>query len=167
MQHADVVRNRNNVDFFTSYVPTAREFRVHAFQGDILKISEKILTNEEQFQHPWVRNFENGFTFRNVNNLQPRVQQRIEAAGQEAVEALGLDFGAVDVLLGDDHNVYVLEVNTGPGLADNSLELYVLRFANILGISEDRLRWPEGMGEQEDQEAMPEVPPAELGNMNW
>jgi len=126
-------------------------------------LSEKVLTEAEEINMPWVRNFENGHTFRNIRNLTPRVQRRIEDAGVSAVEILGLDFGAADVLLGDDENTYVLEVNTGPGLADNSLEVYVQKFAELLEIPEDRLHWPDDMGEDDD--AMPDVPEDELENM--
>lgn len=45
-----------------------------------------------------------------------------------AVAAIGLDFGAVDVCRDHDGNYYVLEVNTGPGLKESSLEAYVGAF---------------------------------------
>jgi hypothetical protein len=45
-----------------------------------------------------------------------------------AVAAIGLDFGAVDVCSDHDGNYYVLEVNTGPGLKESSLEAYVAAF---------------------------------------
>ena len=46
----------------------------------------------------------------------------------KAVETLGLDFGAVDLILHND-TPYVLEVNTAPGLqVDNRLEAYVRAF---------------------------------------
>jgi len=141
MQRLDL--EHSGAEFYTKYIPTAREFRVHVFQGDILKISEKRLTNREEFQVPWIRNLENGYTFRNVADIRDRIIQQIEAAGKDAVEALRLDFGAVDVLLGDDGNVYVLEVNTGPSLGDNSLVAYVTKFAELLEIPEDSLNWPE------------------------
>jgi D-alanine-D-alanine ligase-like ATP-grasp enzyme len=36
------------------------------------------------------------------------------------VYALGLDFGAVDILRDDEGKWYVLEINTAPGIADQS-----------------------------------------------
>lgn len=45
-----------------------------------------------------------------------------------AVKALGLDFGAVDACVAEDGNVYVFEVNTGPGLEATSFDKYVAAF---------------------------------------
>jgi hypothetical protein len=167
MQFSDVGRIQG-MDFFSEYIPTSREFRVHAFEGEVLKISEKMLTEEEKFKVPWIRNFDNGFTFRNVQNLRGHHRVRVEEAGRNAVDALGLHFGAVDVVLGDDGEVYVLEVNTGPGLSDNSLEVYARKFAEILEIPEDRLRWPEDMElamEPADGERREDVDPDQLDRM--
>jgi hypothetical protein len=146
MQFADVER-AGNPDFFSEYIPTFREFRVHVFQGEVLKINEKLLTKVEDFKVPWIRNLDNGYTFRQVKDLRGFVRDRVEARAVDAVDALELDFGAVDVILGDDGEVYVLEVNTGPGLADASLEVYARKFAEILEIPEERLNWPPEMRE--------------------
>jgi hypothetical protein len=165
MQFADIVR-AGNPDFYSKYIPTSREFRVHAFRGEVLKISEKLLTDQEKFEVPWIRNFDNGYTFRQVRDLRGFLRTRVEDAGKNAVDALGLDFGAVDVILGDDGEVYVLEVNTGPGLADASLEVYAKKFAELLGIPEDRLNWPEDMQEMGQAPGQREDPdPEELDQM--
>ena len=157
LQRSDVERVRPEVDFFTKYIPCGREYRVHVFSGQVIKISEKILTDQEKFKVEWIRNFENGFTFRNPERIPGILKEAIEAAGIAAVQALNLDFGAVDVLLGDDGRAYVLEVNTGPGLADNSLEVYVRKFAEVLEIPEEDLVLPN---RREAPEAM-ELPPEE------
>lgn len=145
LQREDVKRalalpNDERPAFFTSYIPTSREFRVHVFEKEVLKISEKILTDEDKFQVSWIRNFENGYTFRNVRDIGDTVLNNISQAAIAAIEALGLDFGAVDIVLSDDGFWYVLEVNTGPSLGDNSLEVYVTKFAEILGVQPN---WPD------------------------
>jgi D-alanine-D-alanine ligase-like ATP-grasp enzyme len=47
-----------------------------------------------------------------------------------AVNTLGLDFGAVDLIVAKDGRVYVLEVNTAPGIEGITLEKYVKAFQN-------------------------------------
>lgn len=44
---------------------------------------------------------------------------------KKAVKALGLYFGAVDAVVSDSGEVFVLEVNSGPGLEGTTLEAYV------------------------------------------
>jgi hypothetical protein len=108
-------------DHFTGYIPTARELRIHVFDGNVVKISEKRLTEPEKWS-PWLRNLDTGYTFHTPVD-RPRATTRYRAI--EAVELLGLHFGAVDLVEGDDGNPYVLEVNTAPGLTtDSSLEAY-------------------------------------------
>lgn len=121
---------------FTELVPKAREFRVHVFEGEVLKLSEKVLTHPDQYV-PWMWNFETGFTFRNVRPIIPAVLERVTAAGIAAVQSLGLDFGAADVCLTDDGHVIVFEVNTGPSLAEKSLGVYARKIAERLGIEVD------------------------------
>jgi glutathione synthase/RimK-type ligase-like ATP-grasp enzyme len=42
--------------------------------------------------------------------------------------ALGLDFGAVDIIQDDGGNFYVLEVNTAPGLEGQTIKSYAEGF---------------------------------------
>ena len=51
---------------------------------------------------------------------------QLTALGTNAVASLGMDFGAVDIIK-DGGGFYVLEVNSAPGISDNSntLDAYV------------------------------------------
>jgi len=50
-----------------------------------------------------------------------------------AVNCLGLDFGAVDIIYNQKKDVsFVLEVNTAPGLEGSTLNEYVKEFNNAL-----------------------------------
>jgi glutathione synthase/RimK-type ligase-like ATP-grasp enzyme len=139
LQTSDVARaltlpTSERPDFFTAYIPTKREFRVHVFGNEVIKVSEKVLTDLSKFKVSWIRNFENGFTFKNVTELVPQLKNQMNDLSIAAVQALGLDFGAVDVVLSDDGKLYVLEVNTGPSLSDNSVKEYATKFAAILNV---------------------------------
>ncbi len=112
MQWRDAVES----DFYIEYVPTAREYRARVVGEECVRVSEKVLTTPENYT-PWIRNYEHGHTF-----VAPRIRLNAfqESLAVAAVKAHGLDFGAVDLVVGDDGHTYVLEVNTAPALAPRS-----------------------------------------------
>ena len=115
-------------DFFVEYVPVAREYRARVVGDECVRVSEKILTDSENYC-PWIRNYEHGHTFRS-----PLVRLNVyqEAMAVAAVKAHGLDFGAVDLIVGDDGHTYVLEVNTAPALSPRSAGAMVGAFARLI-----------------------------------
>lgn len=116
MQLSDA--NRERRDFFTEYIPTAREYRARVVGDECVRISEKVLRDPDAGpQVPWIRNYETGYIFRSPT---VRLNAYQEALAVSAVKAHGLDFGAVDLVVGDDGHTYVLEVNTAPALAPRS-----------------------------------------------
>jgi glutathione synthase/RimK-type ligase-like ATP-grasp enzyme len=160
LQRSDVMRALELPDdtrpqFFTRYIPTSREFRVHVFDGEVIKISEKVLTEPDQLRSSWIRNVDNGYTFRNLRRIEQETQRSIEQISIRATQSLGLDFGAVDVILSDRGEGYVLEVNTGPSLSDNSLEIYARKFAEILGVEDINL--PDQELEDFEEEELEEL----------
>jgi glutathione synthase/RimK-type ligase-like ATP-grasp enzyme len=112
---------RAGKDYFAEYIPTAKEYRVHVFNGRIIRVAEKILTDAEN-ACPYIRNHEHGCTFR-----RPRPELGVfqEAIAASAVQSLNLNFGAVDLIVGDDGNSYVLEVNTAPACSPRTGREYV------------------------------------------
>jgi hypothetical protein len=141
---------------FTELLPKLTEFRVHCFGDEIIKLSEKILTNTDQY-NPVIWNFETGFTFRQPQIQNPLLLGRARAVGLEAVKALGLDFGAADVVVAEGGMVYCLEVNTGPSLQENTLDVYLTAIRKELGIDE-----PAG-DTTRDEDAGPEIPEQPAG----
>jgi glutathione synthase/RimK-type ligase-like ATP-grasp enzyme len=119
-------------EFLVEYIPTHTEYRLHVFNGEVIKTSQKVLTNREAARDLWVRNLANGYTFRRVRT--PPSNTAI-ATAIHAVEASGLTFGAADVIISDRGRPYILEINTGPGLVASSLRTYGERFGRILGIT--------------------------------
>lgn len=98
-------------DYFVQYIPLDREFRVWGYRRRPLATYEKVLSWPDKYKHIG-RNFDNGFAFA----FMAEPPGEAETLGCAAIQALGLDFGAADILLGKDGRYYVLEVNTAPGV---------------------------------------------------
>lgn len=116
----DVVRamrgtsRKRGATHFLEYITAPREYRVHIFKGKSIRISEKgYLTPNKR----------DGYITRKPQHNVKHVRR----AAKAALEALGLDFGAVDVLA-DDQRCWVLECNTAPGLGGSMPSLYVNAF---------------------------------------
>lgn len=112
---------------YTQYIKKREEYRVHVFRGKVIFKQRKarkldVPKDEVNWQ---VRNLDGGFIFANKNVELPAEALQSAVA---AVDCLGLDFGAVDIILGNDGNYYVLEVNTACGLQGSTLDAYVEAF---------------------------------------
>lgn len=119
---------------FTVYKKKNKEFRIHIAFGDIIDRQEKKLRTQDDFGNKidpknvnWrVRSFKNGFVFAR-NNIQ--VPEDVDKQAKLAIEATGLDFGAVDVIWNDhERKAYILEINTAPGIEGSTVESYVTAF---------------------------------------
>lgn len=111
-------KKRHPATHFQTYLTDFREFRVHIVNGESIKISEKIGGG----------NYHSGATYQYPQDFDHKKSLRV--AAQKAVDALGLDFGAVDVVW-HDNKPYTLEVNTAPRLTDeysDTLERYADAF---------------------------------------
>ena len=101
-------------DFFSVFVPTRTEYRVWVCLGKALAVYEKVhrarkfTGTEKEF------NFYQSFLFEKDDDQ--RENAALCTPAINAVTAINLDFGAVDVLLGEDREYYVLEVNSMPNI---------------------------------------------------
>lgn len=102
-------------DFYTRYVPRATEYRSWVYRRRHLATYEKRLVRPEDAirRNRVGANHRNGYAFLLMNSA--LVPEGIREIAAQATEALGLDFGAVDILRGVDGKLYVLELNTAPG----------------------------------------------------
>ena len=116
-------------ELFTRYIKSTREFRLHVVMGRVVRVQGKYLDFPGNPLATYIKNHENGYRFR-----QPRQalrQDRMQCA-VDAVAALGLDFGAVDMILDEEGKHYVLEVNTGPACSPLTASAYVAAFAPMI-----------------------------------
>jgi hypothetical protein len=117
-----------NASLYTKYLKKEIEFRVHVWQGQVFDFQEKKKKNGTVFEdgsdNHLIRSHLNGWIFCRTGVVCP---QYIKNEAIAAVDALDLDFGAVDVI-DVQGRAYVLEVNTAPGLEQTTLDNYVRIF---------------------------------------
>lgn len=118
-------------DFYSKYIPNKREYRIHVFKNQILGVMGKYLDFPDQAGDGYIKNYLHGYRFRTPNK-ELKTDRTDAAVG--AVKSLGLDFGAVDLLVGFDNKAYVLEVNTAPALASLTFDKYIAAFKKELGL---------------------------------
>jgi glutathione synthase/RimK-type ligase-like ATP-grasp enzyme len=109
-----------------------REYRVHVAFGEIILTQQKRRRNgwsENENYSRVVRNHDNGWIYATSNT---ELSEEIQSVSRNTINALGLDYGAVDLIV-KDGDPMVLEVNTAPGMTANStLEAYTGAFLRHL-----------------------------------
>lgn len=120
-----------NAPLYVKYYKKTQEYRVHVVNERAIRVQRKARSRDvPDEQVNWqVRNHDNGFIFATEGF---EVEDALTNLAISAVEAMGLDFGAVDVIYHRDYGYKVLEVNTAAGLAGTTLDVYVEAFKNIL-----------------------------------
>jgi glutathione synthase/RimK-type ligase-like ATP-grasp enzyme len=115
---------------YTKYIRKQKEFRVHVFNSKILDIQEKRRSSAVDDHHPYIRNHANGYVFCRGDIEEPH---DLRGVAVSAVNALGLDFGAVDVIWNEAQDkCYVLEVNTACGLEGSTVNKYVQAIKEVV-----------------------------------
>lgn len=107
---------------YVRYVKKKHEYRVHVFEGEVIDVQQKKKRTDAEAVDYQIRNVANGWVYCRDNIDVPA---SVCSESVAAVDALGLDFGAVDVIWNEkQQQAYVLEVNTAPGLEGTTLERY-------------------------------------------
>lgn len=110
---------------YTKYFKRKDEYRVHVINQEVQDVQRKMRKLEvPDDQVNWfVRNHSNGFVFGRGGVVAPDC---VLDAALKAVQALRLDFGAVDVGYNEHlDQAVVFEVNSAPGLEGCTLDKYV------------------------------------------
>jgi hypothetical protein len=146
---------RAGATHFLDFIPHTREYRVHTF------IKKKYLDQEERTPEHYVsikisektwqkegkpdsddpqKNHEFGWNFMAPKDRREEELDVVRYAAKQAIAALGLDFGAVDVMYRiRAKQPYVLEVNSTPSLSDENAttcEVYANRIIKTITSSD-------------------------------
>lgn len=117
---------------YVKYVKKKEEYRVHVLDGNVIDAQRKMRKSDvpDDSVNWKVRNVAGGFIYGREGVA---LRDEAKALAVKAVEALGLDFGAVDIIWNQRADkYYVLEVNTAPGLTGTTLESYINAFKEVL-----------------------------------
>lgn len=129
-------------NYFTRFVPRRTEYRVWIYRRRHLGTYEKVLAHPER-QKTFGCNHANGWAFQLVQEAAvPRASVELAAA---AVDSLGLDFGAADILIDRNLVPRVLEVNTAPGVEGDGRQVIQALARKIA--KWERLGYPRRNGE--------------------
>lgn len=111
---------------YTKKTKTNQEYRVHVINKKIIDFVQKKKRSNVEGGTRGIRNHTNGWIFAREGVTLPTT---IAEAALHALEALGLDFGAVDIgYNSSNETAFVYEINTAPGLEGTTLTKYIQNF---------------------------------------
>jgi glutathione synthase/RimK-type ligase-like ATP-grasp enzyme len=118
-------------DWYSVYAHPSREVRIHVVRGKVIRVQGKYCDFPVQARtNPYVRNYAQGYRYRAPNQ---ELHRQRKTAATDAISALGLDFGAVDMLLlGESRDCLILEVNTAPACSPLTARCYSAELALIV-----------------------------------
>ncbi len=115
---------------YVKYMKKRDEYRIHVGRNGIIAIQRKAIPNGTVPVDTRIRNHHNGYIFVR-GDVNPPEQVLTQAS--LAINALGLDFGAVDIIWNNHHQLAtVLEVNTAPGLEGQTITDYANYFRGLI-----------------------------------
>lgn len=122
-----------NALLYTVYEKKKHEYRVHVFDGEVIDVQQKKKRKDYENHNNLIRNHGNGWVYcrENISVPIPVLEQSVNA-----IKAVGLDFGAVDIGWNEHYQrATVYEVNSAPGLYGSTIAIYqnaIIKF--VLGV---------------------------------
>jgi D-alanine-D-alanine ligase-like ATP-grasp enzyme len=121
---AKVVAELVRAPLYVKYIRKEKEYRLHVFNGKVIDLVEKRRRTgfqEATNYNKYVRSYEQGWIMARDGVV---VTEETRSQAIRAVQALGLDFGAVDIVMDRNGKPMILEVNTAPGIQGTTLDNY-------------------------------------------
>ena len=106
---------------YVEAIAKKNEYRAIVVGDKVVDLKQKRLSsNAPDDRSKFIRNLSNGWIFARENI---EYVEGLNEIAVKAVQVLGLDFGAVDIITDKNNTLYVLEVNTAFGLEGQTIEL--------------------------------------------
>lgn len=162
---------RKGAVYFSQFYNKQREYRVHIGSGKVLLFSVK---QGDKSKRVW--NVRNGFTFRHLARSEwawANELMDIQRACKNALKLVGLDFGAVDVMVSDTESqpFVISEINTAPGGSPLMVRRYSDYFTKAykmkLGLLESEKRVETIRSYEASTLASPLIIPQKYVTINW
>ena len=120
---------------YTKQVKAAKEFRVHVFNNEVIDYAKKGRRADIELSDAarLIRSYASGWVFMREGVELPEV---VASTALEAIKALNLDFGAVDIATisgSHDTKCVVYEVNTACGMQNSTINAYSNAITKYLG----------------------------------
>ncbi len=113
-------------DYYLEFLTKESEYRLHVINNRVVSSSVKADGNRDAIC--W--NYKTGWRFKLIKSDDP-VLASLKKLAIKSVASLGLDFGAVDIIIAGG-SPYVLEVNTAPGLIERRAEIYARKIGELI-----------------------------------
>jgi hypothetical protein len=115
----------------------AYELRIHAFEwipSDEWVIQKRIGDKDEV---AW--NYKKGGTFQTVRDKKYKVFQKALEISEKILKMRNMGFGAVDLIVDKNREIYFIEINSAPGFTELSEHIYVEAFKKLKKLSDKRI----------------------------
>lgn len=116
-------------ELYTAYIPNIREYRLHVVGESVIRTQRKYPEKAGAREDAPIKNVEHGFVFKAPRN---KLRPQREELAINACKTLGLDFGAVDMIIDNHDTAYVLEINTAPACSPMTGTAYVTALAALV-----------------------------------
>lgn len=111
---------------YTKHINAVAEYRVNTTTEKCVGVQKKVPTVGASVTSSIVKTGGNGYGFHLLSESE--IPKGIRPCAKDALKALGLEFGGVDIIVTNTGAAYVLEVNTAPELTPSMISGY----ANLL-----------------------------------
>lgn len=136
-------------DYIVPFYPTLREYRVHVFDGNVVKIFRKYPSGRQSkgkstLENPRIRTTNYGWEYVRSDLDQVLCSGSMVKTSLEVYSAIGCVFGAIDMAWSKQLERWIVwEINSAPSLNSSSLELYAGLITKLIARrSENDVRKP-------------------------
>jgi glutathione synthase/RimK-type ligase-like ATP-grasp enzyme len=123
-------------DYFIKYIKSDIEYRLHIFMNQPIRLQKKVLDNMEKKSH-FIHNVEHGYLLKDNFEHDIDLEKNLIAECKLASYNIGIDFGAIDVLIDSNNQPLILEINSAPRLNKYGRQLYIYHFYKWLNENAD------------------------------